>query len=207
MEEMIEQSENTSTDELAQKVIDFNLAPMIVTEDLFRLGLENTFWGGYFYFGAPLLQRYETPANQRDDINTDPDIYVQTTPADLGILMEDIYYCAEQGGGALIAAFPGEITQTECQLMVTYMTRNQIAVLIQAGVPSGTTVAHKHGWANEDDGLIHTIGDTALIYSPGGNYVLTIFVHHPVQAIFDPVNAMFAKLSEAAFNFFNNLGG
>ncbi len=207
IEEMIEQSENSSTDELAQKVIDFNLAPMIVTEDIFRLGLENTFWGGYFYFGAPLLQRYETPANQRQDINTDPDIYVQTTPADLGILLEDIYYCAEQGGGALVAAFPGEITQTECQLMITYMTRNQIAVLIQAGVPSGTTVAHKHGWANENDGLIHTIGDTALINSPGGNYVLTIFVHHPVQAIFDPVNAMFAALSEAAFNFFNNLGG
>jgi len=206
MEEMIEQSENTSTDELARKVIDFNLAPMIVTEDLQRLGLENTFWGGYFYFGAPLLQRYETPANQRQDINTDPDIYVQTTPADLGILMEDIYRCAEQGGGALIAAFPGEITQTECQLMVTYMTRNQIAVLIQAGVPSGTTVAHKHGWANEEDGLIHTIGDSALVYSPGGNYVLTIFIHHPVQAVFDPVNALFAELSEATFNFFNNIG-
>jgi len=206
MEEMIEQSENSSTDELAQKVIEFNLAPMIVTEDLQRLGLENTFWGGYFYFGAPLLQRYETPANQRQDINTDPDIYVQTSPADFGILMEDIYHCAEQEGGALIAAFPGEITKSECQLMITYMTRNQIAVLIQAGVPSGTTVAHKHGWANEEDGLIHTIGDTALIYSPGGNYVLTIFVHHPVQAIFDPVNALFAELSEAAFNFFNNLG-
>ncbi|MEA3328091.1 MAG: serine hydrolase [Chloroflexota bacterium] len=205
MEEMIEQSENTSTDELAMKVIDLNLAPMIVTDDMQRLGLENTFWGGYFYFGAPLLQRYETPANQRQDINTDPDIYVQTTPADLGILMEDIYHCAEQGGGALIAAFPGEITQTECQLMVTYMTRNQIAVLIQAGVPSGTTVAHKHGWANEEDGLIHTIGDSAIVYSPGGDYILTIFMHHPVQAVFDPVNALFAELSEATFNFFNNI--
>ena len=206
MEEMIEQSENTSTDELARKVIDSNLAPMIVTDDLQRLGLNNTFWGGYFYFGAPLLQRYETPANQRQDINTNPDIYVQTAPSDLGILMEDIYRCAEQGGGALIAAFPGEITQTECKLMVTYMTRNQIAVLIQAGVPSGTTVAHKHGWANEEDGLIHTIGDSALVYSPGGNYVLTIFIHHPVQAVFDPVNALFAELSEATFNFFNNIG-
>lgn len=204
MEEMIKQSENSSTDELAMKVLDENLSPLMVTEDLQRLGLENTFWAGHFYFGAPLLQRFETPANQREDITTDPDIYNQTTPADMGMLMEDIYQCAELGGGALIAAFPEDITQQECQLMIDTLAQNQIAVLIQAGVPSGTTVAHKHGWANENDGLIHTIGDTAIVYSPGGSYVLTIFIHHPVQAVFDPVNALFADLSSAIYNFYNN---
>ncbi len=122
------------------------------------------------------------------------------------MLMEDIYLCAERNGGTLIAAFPGEITQAECRLMVTYLSRNQIAVLIQAGVPSGTTVAHKHGWAVENDGYIHTFGDTAIIYSPGGDYVLTIFLHHPVQAVFDPVNVLFSSLSEATYNFFNNVG-
>jgi beta-lactamase class A len=204
MEEMIEQSENASTDELARTVIDNNLSPLIVTEDLQTLGLENTFWAGHFYLGAPLLQRFETPANQRDDIDTDPDTYVQTTPTDMGMLMEDLYYCAERGGGALIAAFEDEITREECELMVTYLSRNQIAVLIQSGVPSGTTVAHKHGWATENDGYVHTFGDVALIYTPGGNYVLSIFVHHPVQAVFDPVNALFADLSQAAYNYFNN---
>jgi beta-lactamase class A len=206
MSEMIEQSENTSTDELAMNVIDENLSPLIVTEDLQTLGLENTFWAGHFYLGAPLLQRFETPANTREDINTEPDIYNQTSPADMGMLMEDIYRCTE-GGGALIAAFPEEITKTECETMVGLMARNQIAVLIQAGVPSGITVAHKHGWANEEDGLIHTIGDAAIAYTPGGDYVLTIFVHHPVQAVFDPVNELFADLSRAVYNFFNQAGG
>jgi beta-lactamase class A len=169
------------------------------------LGLENTFWAGHFYIGAPILQRFDTPANTRDDINTDPDIYDQSTPADLGMLMEDIYQCAEYDGGALIASFPDEITQDECNLMVTYMARNQIAVLIQAGVPAGTTVAHKHGWAVESqDGLMHTMGDVALVYTPGGNYVLSIFVHHPVQTVFDPVNALFSELSAAVYNYFNN---
>ena len=206
MSEMIEQSENTSTDELAMNVIDENLSPLIVTEDMQTLGLVNTFWGGHFYLGAPLLQRFETPANTRDDINTDPDIYNQTTPADMGMLMEDIYRCTEQDGGSLIAAFPGEITQGECETMVSLMASNQIAVLLQGGVPSGITVAHKHGWANEDDGLIHTIGDTGIIYTPGGDYVLTVFVHHPVQAVFDPVNQLFANLSRAVYNFFNQPG-
>jgi beta-lactamase class A len=206
MEEMIEQSENSSTDALAMQVIDENLSPMIVTEDLQRLGLDNSFWAGHFYQGAPLLQNYQTPANQREDINTDPDIYNQTAPADMGMLMEDIYLCAERNGGSLIAAFPGEITQAECRLMVTYLARNQIAVLIQAGVPAGTTVAHKHGWAVENDGYIHTFGDTAIIYSPGGDYVLSIFMHHPVQAVFDPINALYSNLSAATYNFFNNAG-
>ena len=203
MEGMIEQSENTSTDELAMTVIDENLAPIIVTEDMQTLGLENTFWGAYFYLGAPPLQLYTTPANSRDDINTDPDAFLQTTPADMGMLLEDIYQCQTYDGGALIAAFPGEITQQECDLMVTYLSRNQIAVLIQSGVPSGTTVAHKHGWANETDGLLHTIGDVALVYTPGGDYALSIFVHHPVQAVFDPVNELFADLSQAIYNYFN----
>ena len=205
MEGMIEQSENTSTDELAMTVIDSNLSPLIVTETMQTLGLENTFWAGHFYIGAPILQRFDTPANTREDINTEPDIYDQTSPADMGMLMEDIYQCAEVGGGALIAAFPDEITQQECDLMVTFMARNQIAVLIQAGVPSGTTVAHKHGWATEDDdGLMHTMGDVALVYTPGGNYALSIFVHHPVQTLFDPANELFSELSKATYNYFNN---
>jgi len=204
MEEMIQQSENTSTDELAKMVIDANLAPLIVTEDMEILGLENTFWAGHFYVGAPLLQNFDTPANQRTDIDTRPDRYNQTTAADMGMLMEDIYLCAENGGGTLIAAFPGEITQEKCRFMIEIMKLNKIGVLIQAGVPSGTPIAHKHGWAIETDGLVHTYGNAALVYSPGGNYVLTIFAHHPVQAVFDPVNALFANISSAVYNFFNN---
>jgi hypothetical protein len=87
--------------------------------------------------------------------------------------------------------------------MVTYLAKNQIAVLVQAGVPSGTTVAHKHGWANETDGLLHTIGDVALVFTPGGDYALSIFVHHPVQAVFDPINVLFAELSQAIYNYYN----
>ncbi|MFU8826811.1 MAG: serine hydrolase [Brevefilum sp.] len=204
MEEMIQQSENTSTDQLAMMVIDNNLSPLIVTEDMQQLGLENTFWAGHFYVGAPLLQNFTTTANQRTDIDTRPDRYNQTTAADMGMLLEDIYMCAENGGGSLIAAFPGEITQEKCRLMIDIMELNKIGVLIQAGVPSGTTVAHKHGWAIETDGLVHTYGNAALVYSPGGNYVLTIFAHHPVQAVFDPVNILFANISSAIYNFFNN---
>ncbi len=203
MQKMIEVSSNDSTDLLAQTVIDKNLGPLLVTEDMQTLGLVNTLWGGYFYNGAPLLKRIETPANKRTDIDTGPDPYDQTTPADLGLLLQDIYACATYNGGALIAAFPGQITQAKCKLMIEYLSNNNINQLIQAGVPAGTVVAHKHGWAVETDGVIHTIGNAALVYTPGGNYVLSIFVHDNNQVLFDPANQMFAELSRAVYNYFN----
>lgn len=204
MEQMIERSDNDSTDALAKAVIDPTFAPMEVTEDMRTLGIENTYWAGFFTPGSPMLQDYKTPANQRTDFSTEPDRYAQTTPQDLGLLLEDIYYCARDFGGSFPLAFDGEITQEECQLMVDYLALNKIGVLIQAGVPANVTVAHKHGWAYEvDDGYIHTIGDAGIVYTPGGDYVLAIFAYHPIQAVFDPVNLLFAKLSQAIYSYYN----
>lgn len=204
MSEMIDKSDNDSTDLLAMTVIDKNLAPIQVTDDLKSLGLVNTFWAGFFYPGAALLRIYETPANMRPDVITEPELYDQTTPADLGMLLEDIYQCAQTGGGALAAVFPGEITQSECQQMVSLLAANRIGVLIEAGVPSGAQVAHKHGWAVDvTDGVIHTMADAALVYSPAGDYILVVFLYDPVQVVFEPVNLMVAQLSQAIYNYFN----
>ena len=89
-------------------------------------------------------------------------------------------------------------------MMVQYLGLNRIGVLIQAGVPAGVTVAHKHGWANEEqDGLVHTMGDAGIVYSAGGDYILSIYAYHPVQILFDQTNLLFANLSSAAYNYFN----
>lgn len=202
MELMIEKSENDPADALMQRIGD-NLGPLVVTADMKKLGLENTFIAGYFYIGAPLLKRYETPANQRLDINLEPDPYNQTTPSEMGTLLYDIYQCADSGGGTLAAVFPGEITQNECRLMISYLASNRIAMLLQAGVPDGTQIAHKHGWSQEMDGLIHTMSDAAIIYTPGGNYIVTLYMYHPVQVIFDVANQLAADLSTAIYNYYN----
>ncbi len=200
---MIERSENGPADSLMQRVMDTNLGPLQVTDDLNAMGLENTFLAGYFYVGAPLLRRIETPANSRTDIDTDPDAYDQTTPSDLGMLLDDIYQCTDNGGGTLAAVFPGEVSQSECKSMVQYLISNEIAVLIKAGLPEGTQIAHKHGWILDGDGLLHTMGDAGIVYTPGGNYVLAVFLYHPVQLIFDPANVMVSDLSRAVYNYFN----
>lgn len=203
IELMIERSENDPADRLMENALEGNLGPLLVTDDLRELGFENTFLAGYFYPGAPLLRRIETSANRRSDVNTNPDIYNQTTSAEMGMLLGDIYHCATQDGGALKAVFEGQISQDECRMMINYLSGNRIGVLIQAGVPETTQVAHKHGWITESDGLIHAISDAGIVYTPGGNYVLVIFMYHPVQLVFDNANFVMAQLSSAVYNYYN----
>ena len=199
---MIEESGNEATDWLMERVIDSYRAPLIVTENMQTLGLENTFLAGHFYLGAPLLQRFETPANTRTDINTFPDPYNQTTPSDIGMLLEDLYQCSKMGGGALIAVTPTGITQAECREMIEYLSRNYMPSLLEAGLTEDAFIAHKHGWVT-NDGIINMLGDAGLIYTPGGDYVLTIFLYHPDQLIWDPASSLVGQLSRAVYNFYN----
>jgi beta-lactamase class A len=202
VQEMITKSENPASDALMRK-IDEVRGPLAVSEDMKTLGLPNTFLAGYFFDGAPLLQSFNTPANQRQDVVTNPDAYNQVTPSEIGSLLADLYQCSETGGGGLVAAFPAKMNQTVCQQMVTDLTRDRIGVLLEAGLPEGTKIAHKHGWISGPTGIIQNISDAAIIYTPGGNYVLTIYVYHPVQAVWEPVSGMFANLSEAVYNYYN----
>jgi beta-lactamase class A len=203
LEHVFRYSENPPADRLLQTVVDRNLGPLSVTSDLQVLGLKNTFLAGYFYPGAPLLRRIITPANSRTDVTTSPDVYNQTTAADMGMILEDIYECAESGGGTFAAVFDGEISQSECKQMVSYLELDRIGVLIQGGIPDGGRIAHKHGWIVESDGYIHTVGDSAIIYSPGGDYILSIFMNHPNQLVWDSANLLFARLSQAVYNYYN----
>ena len=203
LEDMIAKSINSASDWLMQNKIDRDRGPIMVTEDMQTLGLDNTFLGGYFYAGAPLLEVFNTPANKRTDVSTEPDPYSQTTPAEIGQLLQDIYQCANLNGGSLIAAFPGEVDSLECKSMINYLIQDRIALLIQAGVPDGTNVAHKHGWVTDIYGIIHDMSDAAIVFTPGGDFIFTIYMYHPVQIIFDPANQLVKDLSRAVYNYYN----
>jgi hypothetical protein len=199
---MIVLSENAPADRLMEN-IDAIRGPLIVTEDMQLLGLKNTFIAGYFYFGSPLLNLFETPANSRTDINLDPDMYNQTTPLEIGSLLSSIYHCATSGTGLIVENTGGSITQEECKAMIETLSRNQIGALIESGVPEGTKVAHKHGWSEEQDGLLHTVSDVAIVFGPENDFVLTIFVYSPNQLLFDDANFLIAKLAQSTFNGLN----
>ena len=159
------------------------------------IGLVNTFMATP-YDEDVLPQHIRTPANQRTDVSTNPDPFMQTTPQDMGRLLEMIYQCAD-GGGTLIAAYPDELTPDECQAMIEIMSENRIGELIEAGAPEGTQVAHKHGWVGDSH------GDAGIVFTPGGDYVLCIYLYYTDWLEWEVSSPLMARISEAAYNYFN----
>lgn len=198
---MVVKSENPPADTLMDSVLGGNLGPLEVTRDMQTLGLKDTFIAGYFYLGAPLLEAYQTPANTRTDINLQPDSYNQTTPSDIGILLADIYHCAKDGTGPLVDSL--KMTQAKCQLIVNVLSSNRNGVLLEAGLPETVQVAHKHGWVNEADGLLHNLSDVGIVYTKGGDYIVTMYLYRTDQLLFDVANIWMGTLSEAVYNYFN----
>jgi len=172
-----------------------------VTNSMQYLGLDNTFIvGPYDEEEDPVY--YSTPAREAarsgNCVNTRPDPYMQTTPRDLAVFLDMIYQCAEFSGGGLMATYNGQIEQTDCEMMVEIMGRNEEGRLIMAGVPEDVTVAHKHGWTTD------THGDAGIVFSPGGDYVITIFVWADIDWL--PATISFPVImgvSETVFNYFN----
>lgn len=196
--DMIKNSTNSAADSLLESIAP-GRGPLVVNDTMQQLGLKNTFLAMYFAPGSVPLQHITTDSNSRTDISTNPDTFNQTTPSELGMLLEDIYMCAQNGGGSLVAAFPGQITQSACQMMVQYLEQDKLGALIQGSLPEGTIIAHKHGWDNDENNF----SDVAIVYTPGGNFVLTIYTYNAVAFEWNITTQMFGELSRAIYNYFN----
>jgi hypothetical protein len=166
-----------------------------LTASMNHLGLVNTFMATP-YDEEVIPPTIVTPANTRTDITTEPDPYMQTTPLDMGLLLEMIYQCSH-GGGALMVAYPEAFTVDECSQMIEWLSANRIDSLIEAGVPVGTKVAHKHGWTGD------THADAALVFSPGGDFVLVVFLYRPEWLEWEEGNPLIIDLATATYNYFN----
>ncbi len=200
MDATITQSLNPPADALMKTYLDNNRGPLIVTEDLRELGYQNTFLAGYFEPGSPLLRRFETPANARRDVYLDPDFYNQTVPSEAGDLLKRIYQCSLEPAAAM---FAGQVTQSECETMLGFLRDNRIGALIESGLPPTAVAAHKHGWVVALDGYLHTMSDAGVVYTPGGDFVLVIFIHTEEQLVFEVGERIFARLSQSIYNFYN----
>ncbi|HOA24635.1 MAG: serine hydrolase [Aggregatilineales bacterium] len=165
-----------------------------------KLGLVNTFMVSPYDDEDP-PEYYSTPAREAAQsgacVNTLPDPYMQTTAEDATMMLDMIYQCATYGGGGLIAAYPGEITQEECQIMLDVMSDNEYGKLIMAGVPADVEVAHKHGYTTD------TISDAGIVFSPGGDYIMVMFLWDDVAWLATTAFPLMEGMSIATFNYFN----
>jgi len=181
-----------------------------ITAMMHQLGMRNSFiiapYGdkrnpSELYANTP-ADLFSTPAlsaaNNGGCINTRPDYAMQTTTSDLAIIMQMIYQCAEEGGGGLIAAFPKEITQDECKMMIELLEANPDGI-IMAGIPFDVRIAHKHGWGAPD-----THNDTAIIFSPGGDYVLSTILWADTDYLQPQISfPLIQQMSSIIFDFYN----
>jgi beta-lactamase class A len=196
--ETMTESGNFTANLLLRDVIDGGDAYRAVeklTASMKRLGLENT------YMAAPYDEKdadvtVVTPANSRADISTDADPFIQTTPLDIGLLLEMIYQCSH-GGGALLMTYSDALSADECEEMIKWMSMNRIQSLIETGLPSEGKVAHKHGWTSD------THADAGLVFTPGGDYVLVVFLHRPERLEWEESAPLIGDISTAAYRYFN----
>jgi beta-lactamase class A len=192
------------------------LAGIRRTQETFcRAGAVNTlidrrFWIGEAGEGGVPADHYDpagsavcpASANSPPDtsltVNVDP--LLQTTAADMGHLLSEIYACAQEGRGQA-ETFPNEITQTECRWMLELLRGARFMHLLELGVPEGVTIAHKVGYGGE------AVGDAGLVFSPGGDYVLVVYLWDRRLANFDAYAlsrwAAIGEVSRLVYNTFN----
>ncbi|MGC8779676.1 MAG: serine hydrolase [Anaerolineae bacterium] len=175
---------------------DIDAGVATLNRSLRRLGLQNTFMAAAFERTGPTVR---TPANTRRDIWADPDPYIQTTPREIGLLMQMLVECA-RGGGTLLAAYRDQISQAECQQIVDYLRLNEASDMILAGVPKGTQAIHRYGYAGD------TRGDVAAIWGPAGPYVLSIFLYQRSWLDANLASGTMADLSKIVWSYFTLLG-
>jgi len=171
----------------------------ILTASMQELGLVNTFMAVPYDASPPAHRQttYITPANSRPDLETVPDPTMQSTAEEIGTLLAMIYYCS-QGGGTLLAVYPGEITPQECQSILDLMVLNEEGNLIRYGVPEDTAVSHKHGWARA------THADAGIVFSPGGDFVIVEYLDQPGDWLLaDQSFPILREIARMAYNFFN----
>jgi beta-lactamase class A len=162
-----------------------------------KLGLQSTFMAAPFEQPGP---RVSTPANSRTDITTQPDPYIQTTPREMGMVMQMLVECS-RGGGTLLAAYREQITQAECQQLLAYLQLNTVTDLIVSGLPRGTQAVHRHGYSSD------TEADVAAIWGPTGPYVLSIFLYRPSWLEWDVASETMGELSKMVWDYFVLMSG
>jgi uncharacterized protein YraI len=169
-----------------------------VTATMRELGLRDTFILAPFRLTEnDPIYNVGTVETDADQTRTAPDTSNQVTPEDLGWLLGAIYQCGVQERGPLLETFPGEFTPAECRQMILAMSANKINVLSEAGIPLGTRDAHKHGWIDD------THGDAAIIFTPGGDFVLTQALFQPQWLPYDLSWPIMAETTRMVYNAFN----
>lgn len=161
-----------------------------------RLGLTSTFLAQPFGAGVP-PPAIVTPGNSRPDVSASPDPNAQSTPAEIGSMLEMLDLCA-RNAGPLRLAFPNGVTAVRCGEVLQILGQIRFNGLIEAGSP-GAAVSRRQTW----DAQTH--GDAAVVRSSGGDYVVAVVLHRAGAASLEWSQSapLVSDVARSAFGFFN----
>jgi hypothetical protein len=160
-----------------------------------RLGLVSTFLAQP-YDQTDTPTQFITPGNTRTDVNASPDANAQSTPAEVGVILEMLDQC-RNNTGALPLIFSGAFTAARCEQILGTLASNNANVLIAANTP-GTTVIHRQTWDAKDH------GDAALVTSPGGTYIIVVILHGSADLNWADTSQVIGDIARATYGYFNN---
>lgn len=195
-------SENSASNALLAKLGDGDAykGGQVVSEFMRKIGLGNTFIVAPFLTDPNATPEPVTaPTTNVDQIRAEPDYSNQMTVDNLGWLLDGVYQCAYNNSGLLMSAAPDQFDQRECRQMLDVMSDNNLGepLLMSAGVPANTRVAHKHGWTPD------THGNAGIVFSPGGDYDLVVSLHNPTWLDFSESFPLITEISHTIYNYYN----
>jgi uncharacterized protein YraI/beta-lactamase class A len=193
-------SENITTNQLLEQIGDGDglRGAQRVTAFMQGLGLNGTFLMRQYVLDPeePPLS-VGTIQSGADQTSAQPDQSNQVVPKDLGWLLAGIYQCAQDGSGLLTDRYPADFDVQKCRRMLYAMDANQINVFLEAGVPIGARVIHKHGWIDD------THGDAGIVIGPDTAFVFVAVLYGRDWLEFDTSTQVIAELARMTWNTLN----
>jgi beta-lactamase class A len=178
-----------------------------MSEVLSDLGFRETFQYVPFeaqdYIRLMKLKVKAGPARGGKPPYTDAGRYLRTTPREMAMLYVEVDRCA-RGEGLLLERFADMLTPERCQEMLDNLAENGDDRRMVAGLPEGVRVEHKSGW------IADMQADVGIVRSPGGDYVVAIYVYRPIASGDAPVPdrimmSTIAAFSRLVYTYFNPL--
>ncbi len=123
---------------------------------------------------------------------------LRTTPYEMAQIYVYLEQCS-RGQGVLLEKFSENLTADRCKEMIGWLEKNADAKRMVSGLPQGTRVAHKSGWIPPQ-----VQGDVGIVRSPGGDFIVSIFVAQPGERYADKaVQGLIGDYARLVYSYYN----
>ena len=123
---------------------------------------------------------------------------LRTTPFEMAQIYIDLEQCS-QGKGILLEKYAENLSAARCKEMLGWLETNGDHTRMLSGLPASAKVAHKSGWIPPE-----IQADAGIVRSPGGDFVLSIYMSQPGDAYSDSqVIGLLGGVARLVYSYYN----